>query len=197
MTFRLLCFLVFTGVLWSQDQAAWKEGDILFHTSRSAQSLAIQQATRSQWSHMGLLFRKGGRWMVLEAVQPVKYTPVEAWIRRGAGGRVVAKRLAQLDVVGASKVQKAAEAFLGRPYDLAFEWSDTRIYCSELVWKAYERAVGLRLGRLQTLEEFDLSSPVVQRKMKERYPKGVPMQEPVISPQAVFESPELMDAWSR
>jgi hypothetical protein len=194
--FGPLLLLLVSG-LNGQRTPEWKDGDVLFQTSRSAQSLAIQQATHSRWSHMGILFQKDGRWAVLEAVQPVKYTPAETWIRRGQGGHVVAKRVARLTPADAAKIRKVGETFLGRAYDLTFEWSDQRIYCSELVWKTYERALGIKLGRLQHLQDFDLSSPVVRKKMKERFPGGVPLDESVISPQAAFESPELIDAWSR
>lgn len=194
---RVLAFAA--SVAWAGDP--WREGDLLFQTSRSSQSAAIQAATHSRWSHMGMLFRKQGRWVVLEAVQPVKYTPLEAWIRRGAGGHVVAKRLRPsvraLSAADLAKVRQEGERFLGRSYDLTFEWDDRRIYCSELVWKAYDRALGLRLGRLQTLGDFDLSAPAVHRKMAERYPLGPPREMSVISPQAMFEAPELEAAWTR
>ena len=78
-----------------------------------------------------------------------------------------------------------------RPYDLTFEWSDSRVYCSELVWKMYERALGIRVGELQRLRDFDLSDPVVRAKMKERYGDAVPLDEQVISPAAMFDSPLL------
>jgi hypothetical protein len=197
---KALLLLALVGSLASAGDP-WREGDLLFQTSRSSQSVAIQAATHSRWSHMGVLFRKRGRWMVLEAVQPVKYTPLDAWIRRGEGGRVEARRVRtsvlQLRASDLARVQREGERFLGRPYDLTFDWDDRRIYCSELVWKAYERALGLRLGRLQTLGDFDLSSPAVRRKMAERYPRGLPRTMPVISPQAMFEAPELEPAWSR
>ncbi|EAB8791710.1 hypothetical protein YG57_26890, partial [Salmonella enterica subsp. enterica] len=70
-------------------------------------------------------------------------------------------------------------------------WDDERIYCSELVWKIYKNALNTEVGQLQTLREFDLSSPEVQAKMKERYGKAVPLNETVISPVAVFDSPLL------
>ncbi len=195
----LICLLSLASTAWAEDP--WREGDLLFQTSRSTQSVAVQAATHSKWSHMGLLFHTRGRWMVLEAVQPVKYTPLDAWIRRGEGGHVSARRVKRsIRVLTASdlaKVRREGERFLGRPYDLTFEWDDRRIYCSELVWKAYERALGLKLGRLQTLGDFDLSASAVKRKMAERYPKGLPTGMPVISPQAMFEAPELEAAWSR
>ena len=86
----------------------------------------------------------------------------------------------------------AAQPLSGKPYDLTFEWSDARIYCSELVWKAYERAFGLRLGETQRLAEFDLADPLVAAKLRERYGTTLPLQDPVISPQAIFDSAELV-----
>lgn len=196
---RLALLLGLAVAAWTGEP--WRDGDLLFQTSRSTQSAAVQAATHSQWSHMGVLFRTRGRWMVLEAVQPVKYTPLEAWIRRGEGGHVSARRVKRsVRVLSASdlaRVRKEGEHFLGRPYDLTFEWDDRRIYCSELVWKAYERALGLKLGRLQTLGDFDLSVSAVKRKIAERYPKGLPSGMSVISPQAMFDAPELEAAWSR
>lgn len=169
-----------------------EDGDIIFHTSRSAQSLAVQRATGSPYSHMGLIFIRNKKPYVLEAVQPVKYTALAAWKARGVNGHYVIKRLKKpLSAAQKKKLQSEAESFLGKPYDLAFEWSDSRIYCSELVWKAYERSTGLEIGTLQKLSEFRLDDPAVQRKMKERYGSRVPMNETVISPSAVYDSPQL------
>jgi hypothetical protein len=36
-----------------------RDGDILFQASRSEQSIAIQKATRSPCSHMGIVFQQG------------------------------------------------------------------------------------------------------------------------------------------
>src|SRR5262249_29023973 len=77
--------------------AALREGDIIFQVSRSSQSLAIQLATKSPYSHMGLIQKDGSHYFVYEAVQPVKRTPLEDWIRRGEGGHYVVKRLKEAD----------------------------------------------------------------------------------------------------
>jgi hypothetical protein len=55
----------------------------------------------------------------------------------------------------------------------------------------YEEALGLKLGKLQKLREFDLADPVVKAKLRERYGTQVPLDEPVISPAALFASPLL------
>ena len=171
---------------------AVRDGDIIFHTSRSAQSAAIQRATHSPYSHVGIILYRDDKPFVFEAIATVRYTPLADWIARGDGGRYVVKRLAsQLTPEQAAQLRVAARQFEGKPYDLYFEWSDERIYCSELVWKMYEQALGVQLGTLQELREFDLTDPVVKAKMRERYGSRVPLDEPVISPGAQFASPLL------
>lgn len=168
------------------------DGDVVFQTSRSAQSAAIQKATRSRYSHMGVILERDGRHFVFEAERTVRYTPLETWLARGEGGHYVVKRpRTPLSAPQVERLRRAAKAFEGKPYDAAFEWSDRRIYCSELVWKLYDRALGVRLGERQKLGDFALDDPLVRAKLRERYGKAVPLQETVISPQAMFASPLL------
>jgi hypothetical protein len=166
-----------------------RDGDIIFHTSRSAQSAAIQRATHSPYSHMGVILFRDGKPFVFEAIATVRYTPLESWIARGDGGRFVVRRLTRaLTSAEIKKLHASAQPYEGRPYDLYFEWSNARIYCSELVWKMYHDALGIDVGRLQKLREFDLTDPAVKAKMRERYGANVPLDERVISPAAMFES---------
>jgi len=188
---QILVFALLNLIACQSPQAAQlRDGDIIFHTSRSSQSLAIQTATHSPYSHMGVIFFREGAPYVFEAVQTVQFTPLPDWIARGDGGHYVVKRLREADRLltpaAVTKLRQAAATFQGKPYDLAFEWSDARIYCSELVWKIYRRGLGLQVGRLQQLKEFDLSAPVVRAKLQERYGPAVPLEETVISPGAMF-----------
>jgi len=172
------------------------DGDIIFHKSRSAQSLAIQHATKSPYSHMGIVHRRDGRWFVYEAVGPVKLTSFEDWIARGEGGHYVVKRLRDgriLSPAALSRLWAVGRTYSGKPYDLYFGWNDDRIYCSELVWKMYHAALGLEIGQLRRLRSFDLSDRAVQAKLRERYGSHVPMDEPVISPADIFDSELLIE----
>lgn len=177
--------------------AAPRDGDIIFHTSRSAQSAAIQLATRSRYSHMGLILHRDGKPYVFEAVATVRFTPLAQWIARGERGHYVVKRWTQagpqLDAAGIARLRAQAEAMAGRPYDLTFGWSDERIYCSELVWKAYQRAFAVQIGNTQRLRDFDLTDARVRTKLRERYGERLPLDEIVISPQAMFDSPLLQE----
>jgi len=177
------------------------DGDVIFQTSLSSQSLAIQRATSSRYSHMGLVFLRNGDPYVLEASATVRYTPLEKWIRRGAGHRYELKRLRDaatlLTPPNILKLRRTAEGFLGRPYDLTFDWSDERMYCSELVWKSYDRALGVQIGDLQKVRDFNLTDAVVQLKMRERYGTNVPLDAPVISPVAMEQSTLLLTVAER
>jgi uncharacterized protein YycO len=173
-----------------------RDGDIIFHTSRSAQSLAIQKATGSRYSHMGIVYLEDGQPMVFEAVEPVKLTPLATWIARGVNGHYVVKRLADAETLltpeALQRMLDIGKTFEDRHYDLAFEWSDDRIYCSELVWKIYQRALGIEVGQLRTISDFDLSDPLVQAKVRERYGGPPPADETVISPADIYASDLLV-----
>ena len=192
--------LTLTAAASPRWESQLREGDIIFHASRSSQSRAIQLATRSPYSHMGILYREHNRWFVYVAVQPVKLTPLSDWIARGRDGHFVVKRLRDtrlLTPAALKRMRAAGERFRGRNYDLYFEWNDDRIYCSELVWKIYKTGLGVEIGHLQKLREFDLTHPAVREKMRERYGNRIPADEPVISPAAMFDSKLLVEVVRR
>ncbi|PUV24821.1 MULTISPECIES: YiiX family permuted papain-like enzyme [Sphingobacterium] len=169
-----------------------KDGDMIFQSSISPQCKAVQLATHSPYSHCGLIFHEQGKPYVLEAVQPVTVTSLTDWIARGKNEHYVIKRLKEADKVLSAevlaKMKGIGEGFLGKNYDATFEWSDNRIYCSELIWKIYQRGAGIEVGKLEKLKDFDLSSAEVKSKLKERYGNQIPLEETVISPASIFNS---------
>lgn len=169
-----------------------QDGDIIFQVSLSSQSKAIQHATKSKYSHCGIIYKEGQKYYVYEAVQPVKRTPLDKWVLRGKDGHYVIKRLKNADMIlntsTIAKMKKVGNQFNGKNYDLTFEWSDNKIYCSELIWKIYKRATGLEIGKLQKLGDFDLTNEVVKPKLKERYGNNIPKDEIVISPASIYDS---------
>jgi hypothetical protein len=169
-----------------------REGDIVFQVLRSGQGPAIQLATKSHYTHMGIVLFKNDQPYVFEAVEPVRFTALDKWIARGEKGHCVIKRLNNaeqiLDAQALNRMRRIVPGFEGKHYDLTFGWDDSTIYCSELVWKVYDRALGIQVGNLHTLKDFDLSSTIVQEKIRERYGSRVPLDETVISPKDIFDS---------
>ncbi len=169
-----------------------RTGDIIFQTSTSGQSVAVQKATHSRWSHVGIVLVKNGKPVVAEAVEPVQLTPLAAWCRRGVDGRHAVKRLKDSEQIltpaSQAKLRAAVLSKIGAHYDAAFQWSDERLYCSEFVWKAFHDALGLAPGRLQRLGDFDFSDAGVRATAEARWHGPPPAGEPAVSPAAIFES---------
>lgn len=199
---RTACIFLFATVSGCSVNTGYspRNGDIVFHESQSAQSRAIQLATGSRYSHMGLVVMRAGDPYVFEAVQPVQLTPLRDWTARGRDGHFVAKRLRDAETLLRPQVLSSMEevglTFTGKDYDLYFEWSDERIYCSELVWKIFERGAGIEIGELSVLGDFDLSHPDVKARVAERYGENIPLDETVISPSAMFEASILETVFS-
>ena len=178
------------------DKLSVKEGDIIFQNSKSRQSKAIELATKSKYTHVGIIFKKSnGQYYVYEAVQPVKFTNLEEWIKRGDGSHFAIKRLKQSATILNEKdikyLKREALKHLGKNYDIYFGFSDEKMYCSELVWKIYKNALNIEIGKIKKLKDFDLSSDIVKSLMQERYKNHIPYNERVISPQSIFESKNL------
>ena len=174
-----------------------RDGDIIFQISRSAQGKAIQAASGSKYTHMGIIFlEKDGTPRVFEAVQPVQITPLSKWVRRGKRGHFVIKRLkgphAQAIAENVAALRKEATRMLGRDYDLLFDWSNDKLYCSEYVWKIYKRVLDLEVGTPQLWSELDMSSPAVRRLAKKRLGHLPSPRGRVITPVRMLESPLLV-----
>jgi uncharacterized protein YycO len=179
----------------TSNEKGLQSGDLIFQTSQSSQCKAVQLATHSKYSHCGIIYKKNEQLFVYEAVQPVKLTSFNEWIKRGKDEKYAVKRLKdsenKLSPEVLKKMENAGKQYEGKDYDLFFEWSDDRIYCSELIWKIYKEGAGIEIGKLEKLKDFDLTSEPVKQKLNERYGNNVPLDETVVSPASIFNSAVL------
>ncbi len=167
-----------------------QSGDLVFQRSSSSQSAIIADVTGSEWTHVGVVFVREGEPWVLEAVQPVRWTRYSEWSARG-GGRVLVRRPREpLGEAQIDALRREGERHLSRPYDVRFEWSDHRMYCSELVWKMYERALGIRLSEPERWSELVLS-PAARALARRRLGRLPPARGLVVTPAALAGSPRL------
>jgi hypothetical protein len=149
-----------------------KRGDIVFQTSSSNQSLAILLASRSKFSHMGIVdFESDGKAVVLEASATARATPLASWVKRGVGGRVAAYRMRGLTAEQAGKAAQAARSYFGRKYDLFFFDGDDELYCSEFVFLAFRNGAGLNLGQYQSVGSLDLDNFASRKVIAARWQK--------------------------
>jgi uncharacterized protein YycO len=201
--FLLITFLMSFGLAWNitnkvfaqEPKAIFKDGDIVFQTSQSAQCEAVRIATNSKFSHCGLIYIVAGKPIVFEAVQPVKLTPLKDWTQQGEGNKYVVKRLKNSSLLtpeNLKKMKAVGKKMIDKNYDLYFEWSDAKIYCSELVWKIYKNGANIELCKLQKLKDFNLTDPKVKTILAERYGNKIPFDEEVVSPESIEKS-ELLE----
>ncbi len=176
-----------------------KEGDVVFQVSTRPDPVLL--ATRSKYGHVGMILKHKGELMFYEAVSPVRFTPLKTWLRKQKKTQFVVRRLKNAGEIltsrNLSRLDSAASILEGRPYDSWYNWSDEKLYCSELVWKLYHRVLGVDLCELRKLKSYDLTSPEVQKKLKERFPDGAPLEETMVSPQDLFESKVLVTVYQQ
>lgn len=173
-----------------------KAGDLLFQSFPSHElTIAIEGVTQSAVSHCGILVEKSEKWFVLEAVGPVTYTPVENWIARSRKGAFWVYRFKPEYEGKIPQFIAAAEAFKGRPYDGRFQFDDEKIYCSELLFKAFKNSVGENLGTVQKLGDMNWKPHEAYIRKVEN--GGLPLEREMITPRAVTEAPQLVEVYRK
>ncbi|MDX2011336.1 MAG: YiiX/YebB-like N1pC/P60 family cysteine hydrolase [Myxococcaceae bacterium] len=166
---------------------ALRTGDVVFHTSTSSRSALIRKASSSPYSHVGLVEVADDGVFVIEAVQPVSRTPWKRWRARGVGGKVTVMRARDVSAEQLAQVVSAAKAELGKPYDARYRWDDERLYCSELVAKAFSRALGVSLGEQQTVASLNLSKADLELGRS----LGVEPQQTLVTPASLAGDAQL------
>jgi hypothetical protein len=168
-----------------------QEGDVIFQSNSGEQGDAIKLATKSKYTHCGILFKDNNKWYVFEAIQPVQANTLEDFIERGDGEHYVIKRLKSQSALPIEKMKATAKTYLGKDYDIFFNWSDDEIYCSELVYKVYQNGANIEICKKKYLKDYDLSNPNVKALMKKRYGNKIPLDEMMIAPSTIFESEKM------
>ncbi len=189
-----------------------RNGDIVLQDHGGLDGEAIKLATRSSYSHVGLVEIRNGKPMVIEAVGPVRTIPLARWVKNGVGHRVTVKRIKNLDAADAAKVIRRAHAYDGRPYDWFFTDGRDAIYCSELVHAAYSEGAGIEVGVVQEVKDLDLSDEAVKALIASRWKAHPFCQSPetstfetcfprllnqtLVSPAAIASDPRLETVYS-
>lgn len=193
-----ICFGLALLSCGSENPGGYKpvEGDVIFQSfGRDELSQTIEGATDSRYSHCGIVARQGGEWVVLEAVGPVKATALSDWTARGVERAFAVFRLRNEHRKHIEGMIAAAREFKGRPYDIHFEMGDNKIYCSELVYKAFKNAGGGELGKLQKLG--DLKWKPHEEFIRKIENGGLPLDRVMITPRALSEASQLEKVFSK
>ncbi|RLA06854.1 MAG: hypothetical protein DRQ51_08005 [Gammaproteobacteria bacterium] len=172
-----------------------RNGDIIFQSSGDGQiSRMIEYATKSWYSHSGLVVKKNNNWFVREAVGPVKDTPLKKWQARGKNKWIDVYRLKKEYQKHIPAMIKNSAKYLGRPYDKKYKFDDKKIYCSELIFKAYKDSTKNNLGQIVTLDQLDYKKFTKQIKIIEG--GKVPLKRKMITPWHLSQAHQLKLTYS-
>jgi len=178
------------------DRDKLKTGDVIFQSTNSKQCEAVKRATNSKFSHVGMIIKNAKGTFVLEAIEPVSLTPLSTWISRGQKKYFEVRTPVQ-ELKITPKIQKKldslSELYLTKHYDLHFNWSDEKLYCSELVWKIYKNIFNISLCEPKKMKDFHLDDPLVKVILQERYGNNVPLEDTVVAPEDLYLSSKLKD----
>ncbi|MCC7035750.1 MAG: peptidoglycan peptidase [Alphaproteobacteria bacterium] len=187
-----------------------RNGDIILQTILGTQGMAIIAASSSPYTHMGFIKTGGKEPVVVEAVGPVKETPLTQWISRGVGQRITILRLKGITPEIARKAAATAKKHYGKPYDFYFLPDKKSFYCSELVREAYAGA-GVTLGKLQKVGELTKSSAmdtIIEQRWKYYPPcqgitgitmekcRRIIMEQELVTPASIARDPQLEPVFS-
>lgn len=167
-----------------------QDGDVVFQSlPRSALTHMIEGATKSPYSHCGLVVQEEGQWYVYEAIGNVHRTPLATWFWRSRGFCFAAFRLAEDEQRHVPKMIEYCRACVGLPYDLRYELDDEKIYCSELVSKAYRHSTGEMLGQIVKVSDLDWEPYRTQ--IEQLNGGAVPLEREMITPRDLAAATQL------
>ena len=136
------------------DQRHFKTGDVLLQHIPGKLTSVIKDVTNSLYSHCGMVVIKHHKIYVIEAIGPVKYTPLSRWLKQGRDN-FTQLRPVDFEYHQITRVVREAEKLLGKPYDIQYELDEEKIYCSELIYKAYLRATQKEVGKKEQLNTLN------------------------------------------
>ena len=156
-------------------------GDVIFQSSGHTDLVdMIEGVSNSHYSHCGIVDQRDGKWVVYEAARVVSTTPLDAFLDRGRRDGFAAYRFKAAYKNDVPTVIEKARTYLGRPYDFRYRLDEEHIYCSELIYKAFEQTTGETMGDLVRLG--DTGWQPYERLIVELEGGPVPLDRMIITP---------------
>jgi hypothetical protein len=166
-------------------------GDVVFQSMPHTPLIeAIEGASESSLSHCGIVGQHHGQWVVYEALRGVEITPLKLFLLRGRQQGFAVYRLRESYRPQIPAILAATQQYLGRPYDIRYELDDEKIYCSELIYKAFRDVTGEELGKLVRLG--DLKWQPYEETIRQLENGEPPLDRRMITPKDLALAPQLV-----
>ena len=176
-----------------------QEGDIIFISIDSFLYRQVAKGTGSWTSHVGFIVKENKQWFVLESAVPkVRRTPLRDFVKRTTNNEVSVLRLQnKLTTDQIEQLKNTAEKRMGRFYHLGFKFNSERQFCSKFVYLTYKEALGIKIGKVQTLAALLEENPQASVNFWRCWYFGfVPWNRKTITPASQLEDPQLFTVYS-
>lgn len=168
--------------------AALRPGDVVYIALPGAAGDAIEGASGSIASHVGLVTaHPGGALQVVHSYGRVREEPLARFLARGTG-TWAANRFPFASPAARDRFVAAARGFLGVAYDRQYLLTNDSLYCSELVYRAFLDGLGA-VPVAATPMDFHPEDPELWAFWTRFFRGQVPQGEPGISPGDYLEDP--------
>lgn len=126
-----------------------RNGDLIFREGPSFNSKVVRTLSDNQFSHVGMVYKHKGKWMVVHAVPDesethetdyVKCESIESFLDPSKAKSSKFMRIKCSDCIALNAVKYAINKAKNKTlFDNDYDLGDTtRLYCTELVWQAYK-----------------------------------------------------------
>jgi len=174
-----------------------QEGDIIFQSLPHNDLVdAIEGVSHSSYSHCGVVLKDtNGNWVVIEALGPVHETTLIAWTLRGRGGDFDVFRLDTAHLPLVPKFKSTLLTYRGTPYDADYDMTHNtgEVYCSSLVYLAFQKTTGEPMGKLEKLGDLDWK-PFAAFIMADQL-GHLPLDRIMITPASLSRAPQLHEVY--
>ncbi|HEV3271758.1 MAG TPA: YiiX/YebB-like N1pC/P60 family cysteine hydrolase [Candidatus Methylacidiphilales bacterium] len=173
-----------------------QEGDVVFQSLPHGEMVdAIEGITHSPYSHCGVVLRNDkNQWVVIESIFNVHETPLFLWMLRGRAGDFTAYRLDSKYSSLIPEFKKDLLSYMGRLYDPDYDMTNGEaVYCSDLVYLAFEKASGEKMGALQKLGDLDWKP--FEHFIESDQGGKLPLDRVMITPASLACAPQLHEVY--
>ncbi|BBB26202.1 YiiX/YebB-like N1pC/P60 family cysteine hydrolase [Amphritea japonica] len=181
-----------------QVTAQLQEGDILFISIDAFLYKQVARGTGSWSSHVGFAIKEDNQWLVIESKVPVvSKTPLRKFLSRTCNGEVSVRRLkAPLTTAEITQLKqsadKLADSLSSKLYHLGFDFNSKRQFCSKFVHLVYQDALGIKLGKVETLRQLLNDNPQASVRFWRCWFFGfIPWKRQTLTPASQLKDPQL------
>jgi hypothetical protein len=170
-------------------------GDVLFTREPYYFLRKVADAGGSWTNHVGIIIDTSGpEPLVAESKVPrAVLTPLSRFVGRSEAGYVAIRRPQQaLTQIQEKALAEAAQARIGRWYDLGFNLHSSRQFCSKLVYESLLEATGKEVGTVTDFASLLQQHPdVPQAFWRIWYLGRIPWQRETVTPASQYQSTAL------